>query len=33
VPVDAQLLADGVPAAQEVVVDPDAGLHVRARLR
>ncbi len=32
VPVDAELLADGVAAAQEVVVDPDAGLHVRARL-
>jgi hypothetical protein len=32
VPVDAVLLADGVAAAQEVVVDPDAGLHVRARL-
>ena len=25
--------ADGVPAAQEIVVDPDAGLHVRPRLR
>lgn len=33
VPVDTRLFADGVPAAQEVVVDPDAGLHVRARLR
>jgi tRNA-modifying protein YgfZ len=32
VPVDADLLAGGVAAAQEVVVDPDAGLHVRARL-
>lgn len=29
---DATLLADGVPAAQEIVVDPEAGLHVRARL-
>jgi folate-binding protein YgfZ len=29
VPVDATLLADGVAAAQEVVVDPEAGLHVR----
>ncbi len=29
-PVDADLLADGVAAAQEPVVDPDAGLHVRA---
>ena len=27
------LLADGVPAAQEVVVDPEAGLHFRADLR
>jgi len=32
VPVDAELLADGVAAAQQVVVDPDAGMHVRARL-
>jgi tRNA-modifying protein YgfZ len=32
VPVEAELLADGVAAAQEVVVDPEAGLHVRARL-
>lgn len=31
-PVDATLLADGVAAAQELVVDPDAGLHVRAGL-
>jgi folate-binding protein YgfZ len=29
VPVVATLLADGVAAAQEVVVDPEAGLHVR----
>lgn len=29
-PVDATLLADGVAAAQEPIVDPDAGLHVRA---
>jgi folate-binding protein YgfZ len=29
VPVDAALLADGVAAAQEVLVDPEAGLHVR----
>ena len=29
VPVDAQLLADGQPATQEVVVDPEIGLHVR----
>ncbi len=32
VPVDATLLADGVAASQEVVVDPEVGLHVRARL-
>ena len=32
VPVDAELLADGVAAAQEAVVDPEVGLHVRARL-
>ena len=32
VPVDRALLADGVAAAQEVVVDPDVGLHVRPRL-
>ncbi len=31
VPVDAQLEADGVPAMQEVVVDPEVGLHVRPR--
>ena len=29
VPVDAVLDADGLPAAQEVVVDPEVGLHVR----
>jgi folate-binding protein YgfZ len=29
VPVDATLDADGIPAAQEVVVDPEVGLHVR----
>ncbi len=29
VPVDAELLADGIPAAQEALVDPDVGLHVR----
>ena len=31
-PVDVTLLADGVAAVQEPVVDPDAGLHVRAGL-
>ena len=31
VPVDAQLEADGVPAMQEVVVNPEVGLHVRPR--
>ena len=29
VPVDATLSADGLPAAQEVIVDPEVGLHVR----
>lgn len=33
VPVEATLLADGVAAAQEVVVSPDVGLHVRPKLR
>jgi folate-binding protein YgfZ len=33
VPVDATLDADGMPAAQEVVVDPEVGLHVRPNLR
>ncbi|SEP58360.1 CAF17-like 4Fe-4S cluster assembly/insertion protein YgfZ [Microlunatus flavus] len=32
VDVDATLLADGVAAAQEVLVDPEVGLHVRPRL-
>ena len=32
VPVDATLLADGIPAAQEPLVDPEVGLHVRPRL-
>ena len=29
----ADLLADGVAASQEVVVDPEAGLHIRPALR
>jgi folate-binding protein YgfZ len=33
VPVDAPLLADGVAAAQEVVVSPDAGANVKVTLR
>lgn len=33
VPVDAELLADDIPAAQEILVDPDVGLHVRPVLR
>lgn len=33
VPLDAELLAGGVAAAQEVIVDPDIGLHVRPQLR
>lgn len=32
VAIDASLVAGGVAAAQEVLVDPDVGLHVRARL-
>jgi tRNA-modifying protein YgfZ len=33
VPVDATLLADGLPAAQEVLVPPDAGANVQVTLR
>jgi hypothetical protein len=33
VPVDAPLLADGVAAAQEVIVSPDAGANVKVTLR
>ncbi|WP_110181266.1 YgfZ/GcvT domain-containing protein [Nocardioides solisilvae] len=33
VPVDAPLSVEGMPAGQEVVVDPEVGLHVRPRLR
>ena len=33
VAVDAQLTVDDMPAAQEVIVDPEVGLHVRPRLR
>jgi len=33
VPVDAPLVVDGMPAGQEVVVDPEVGLHVRPDLR
>ncbi|WP_298323623.1 glycine cleavage T C-terminal barrel domain-containing protein [Haloactinopolyspora sp.] len=33
VPVDVDLVAGGVAAAQEVVVDPEVGLHVRPQLR
>lgn len=33
VSVDATLLADGLAASQEVVVDPEVGLHVRPTLR
>lgn len=32
VPVDAALTVDGIAAAQEVLVDPEVGLHVRPRL-
>ena len=33
VPADAALLADGVAAAQEVIVSPDAGANVKVTLR
>lgn len=33
VPLEATLDADGMPVAQEVVVDPEVGLHVRTDLR
>ena len=33
VPVDATLAVDGMPAAQEVIVDPEVGLHVAPKLR
>ncbi len=33
VPVEAVLEVDGLPASQEVVVDPEVGLHVRPKLR
>ena len=32
VPIEAQLDIEGMPAMQEVLVDPDVGLHVRPRL-
>ncbi|KRF35024.1 CAF17-like 4Fe-4S cluster assembly/insertion protein YgfZ [Nocardioides sp. Soil805] len=32
VPIDAELVVDGMPVAQEVVVDPEVGLHVRPQL-
>ena len=33
VPLDVTLEVDGMPATQEVVVDPEVGLHVRPKLR
>ncbi len=33
VPIDAELLAGDIPAAQEILVDPEVGLHVRLVLR
>ena len=33
VDVEAELLAGEIPASQEVLVDPDVGLHIRPRLR
>lgn len=32
-PTDAELVADGIAVAQEVIVDPEVGLHFRANLR
>lgn len=32
VSIDASLVVDGLAAAQEVVVDPEVGLHVRPKL-
>ena len=32
-PVDLPLEVEGIAAAQEVLVDPEVGLHVRPRLR
>jgi hypothetical protein len=32
VPADRDLVVDGIAAAQESVVDPEVGLHVRAKL-
>ena len=33
VPLDAELRVDNIAASQEVVVDPEVGLHVRPKLR
>ena len=33
VPADVPVLVDGIDAAQELIVDPEVGLHVRPRLR
>lgn len=33
VPADGPVLVDGIDAAQELIVDPEVGLHVRPRLR
>ncbi len=32
IPIDATLVCDGIAASQQVLVDPEVGLHVRARL-
>ena len=32
VPADRDLVVDGIAAAQEILVDPEVGLHVRAKL-
>ena len=33
VPVDAELSVESMPTAQQVIVDPEVGLHVRPNLR
>ena len=33
VPVDATLLADGIPATQEIIVSPDAGANIQVELK
>jgi tRNA-modifying protein YgfZ len=33
VPLGAELIGDGIAASQEMLVDPEVGLHVRPNLR